>query len=365
MTLPHLLFMNFVSYKLLPIHKRILKSLIDFLLFFITGLTLYFQVFNIAFNTQKETELRMDAFIEAGLYVKTPSGGYSMIDSTDYKTYEEVVKIYYTGKNNDSPNGGLSYFQSDFYLANNGKRKVLTIKEFNENILDLKDITENDFFSYHLDSNNSPIYDKFAKLNDDLFTIIDGKKQLKEENKTIIYNFFKDEYLYCFTDLQYDEFYYEAIENQTNKDKLRTFTSFIIPSFTFYLLIPLITKKTLGERLIGAVLIKEDGTKASILRYLIRYIPQLILVSTTLISEMIYVPMIAFGVYLIGDMLVINLSKNYNSIPDLLSKTIVVHEKESKIFNSLSERDEYNKDLLSSLEDVSNKYYEESKNDEL
>src|SRR5574344_1551734 len=197
----------------LSFSKRIFRAFINLVLFMSATLILYFCAFNIPFNTEKETNLRLDAFLNSGLYLQNENG-YGLLDSNNYLDYENVIKKYYVGKSTDNDAIVESYFDTEFYVNNGGKRTRKSVEWYNANILLIND--ENEFFEYKI-INNQIDKNAFGTIKDTCYEIREGKKQLIKEKEELIFNFFKNQYLNCFQDLNNDEFYVEAFQNQRIK----------------------------------------------------------------------------------------------------------------------------------------------------
>lgn len=342
----------------LSFSKRIFRAIVNFVIFIATTLTLYFCVFNIPFNTQKETNIRLDAFLNSGLYVKNVKG-YGLIDSANYQDYEKVIKKYYVGKIDESDNEFESYFDTKFYLDNGGKRIKKSIEWYNLNILQISN--ENEFFEYKI-INNQIDKNAFGVIKENCYEIKDGKKELIEEKKQLIYNFFKNQYLNCFTDLNSDEFYRKAFEDQKMKNIYRVFLSLFISSFVLCLLIPMISLKTVGDWFVKGRIANINGTYAQRFKFLVRWVPQLALILCSFISENIFVILSISLLYLIISCVLILLSKEHFSLPDYLSKTCLIDSQETILFKTIDDQKKYEEDLLNQANDITEEYYEKGDN---
>lgn len=338
----------------LSFSKRIFRAFINLVLFMSATLILYFCAFNIPFNTQKETNLKLDAFLNSGLYLQNENG-YGLLDSNNYLDYENVIKKYYVGKSTDNDAIVESYFDTEFYVNNGGKRTRKSVEWYNVNILFIND--ENEFFEYKI-INNQIDKNAFGVIKDTCYEIREGKKQLIKEKEELIYNFFKNQYLNCFQDLNNDEFYKETFQNQRMKNILRTFLSLLVSSAIFYLIIPMINKKTIGDYIFKGEIANCNGTYAQRYKILIRWIPQLALISCSFISENIFILLTISLLYLIISCISILLSKEHFSLPDYLSKTCLVDLKDTILFMTTADQKKYQEDLLSQANAITDEYYD-------
>ena len=338
----------------LSFSKRIFRAFINLVLFISATLILYFCAFNIPFNTQKETNLKLDTFLNSGLYLQNENG-YGLLDSNNYLDYENVIKKYYVGKSTDNDEIVESYFDTEFYVNNGGKRTRKSVEWYNANILLIND--ENEFFEYKI-INNQIDKNAFGTIKDTCYEIREGKKQLIKEKEELIFNFFKNQYLNCFQDLNNDEFYVEAIQNQRMKNILRTFLSLLVSSAIFYLIIPMINKKTIVDYIFIGEIANCNGTYAQRYKILIRWIPQLALISCSFISENIFILLTISFLYLIISCISILLSKEHFSLLDYISKTCLVDLKDTILFTTTTEQKKYQEDLLSQANAITDEYYD-------
>lgn len=338
------------NFELISYRNRFKSTVIDFLMFITVFLALYFTIFGFVFSNKNIEVLRRDTFRYSYLYVEK-GGKETFLETNDYSEYETIVKKYYVGKVNETDEVN-SYFTSEFYKKHGGTRTSKTIEWYNNNILGLKEGSSDYFELVDNDIN------KYGQIKSSCYEIVDGNKVLKEDESKLICNYFKAKYEQCFYDLYEDEFYLTATKKQDLNYKLRAFTSFIIPSMSIYLIVPLFNKnRTLGIFLAKGEIATKDGLYPNKLLCIVRYLPHLAFASLMMITSNVYIYFIAAILYFLLDFVLVSYTKKRQSFPCLISNTIVVSRNDSKLFHDIEEKNEYVKELEEKAENVSFRYY--------
>lgn len=322
--------------------KRSLALLLDAGIFLLSFLLLYFLAFSSVFSIDKETELRAEAFLAAGLYEQNESG-YVIYDSDEYSGYLNKVKSYYCGYA-----GEPSYFDTDFYLDHGGERKSLTPQEFNESILGVEDSPY--FTLTEVDEEG------FALLKDDLYYQGELKDAAEADLLTYCSGLFRD----CFTDLFNDRFYAEAVDSATSKTLARQSLSFYLPLVAFHFLLPLCLPrgKTIGRLITNIIVVSKDGIYQSRLFNLLRPLPLGLIGLSLVFSTDFYLFLILLTVYLTADFVSFALTKDHRSLRDLASGSLQLDGARSQPYHDYDEIEKAQAAEEDALLQISEDYYQ-------
>ena len=209
--------------QILSYPRRLLAFLIDGSVFAALFCLLYFLAFEVPFGTKAESDLRMGAFLSAGLYVEE-EGGYALAGGESYESYMEIAKGYYVGTPEKE-----SYFDTAFYLGHGGTRKPYTVDEFNREIL-RADEDDSSFFTLEGVEEG-----EYARLKDSLF---EGD-ELSEEASSGLLAYFQEAVTAIFEDLYEDPFYAAAVEGAKVKTLWRQSLSYYLAYAVPSVLLPL------------------------------------------------------------------------------------------------------------------------------
>lgn len=333
--------------------KRFLSVVIDYTIVLFSILTLYYGVFNNIFSDKEEENIKLQTFIISQLYVKNEDDNYGLIESNNYIDYKNATLYYYCGLNQNYDKVE-SYFDSDFYINNGGKRSAKSIEWYNENILGINQSSPySDYFTLEL-INGEYQFDKIGILKEELFVIENGDKVLNKESENVIYQYFVDQYLYCFQDLQLDTFYNDILLSQRHKSILKNILSIGIPVIIYYFIIPMILEHcpTIGKRIFKLGYVSNKGIKVKKYMLVFRLIPSIVLVFISTMSSSIYLLLIAGLFYLIASYLSMVFTSNRKSIPDVFSCCILIDLEVSKIFDTEEEFIEANRQYYELFESL-------------
>lgn len=365
-------------------YKRIFSYVVDFIIALVLGLFVFATLGNsvlmdalggnrafdnitnfavdshLAYKTKETPSAALYSFAPDGKedkakgYVATPNG------EKGYEAYLDRVWYYYTefvnvAKNPDerivsrtksdgTPFSSLDYYQSFFF-------DVLGF--------DASSSKDNKYFVYAMDG-DAPDY--FAKpvLNATYQAAVDSGSTQDLEVLNNYFYFTSQEaggsgiYYDAVCDLEGPLFkkgsvqtYYQEQFSKYSLSSYITEVICILPfNIIFFFVIPLTSKKglTLGKRIFGLAVVNEEGylmsTKQRIFRPLIvTLINSLFLMPNMQTGMTIYVILGAIGFF----MMMFSKKKKAN-IQERITKTIVVDGKQSKIFASFEEKEEYFKD---------------------
>ena len=329
------------------LYIRFSSYLVDTLLFFVVAFVLTFFVFNNVFATTEYNKLMQETLVRSNLYVTNNSNAYVQLTNGTTEQYKDMVEGYYltfedrSNKENDKVN----YFESDFYKEHDGRRKPLTIEEYNQNILMAGE--EDSYFEFQVidgaidKTKLAVIKPKYLISNYESQTLT----YLHDDYKGSLMSFYTNAYKNCFTDLYNDDFYSNARDSMNRMAQYNLGLSCLIPAIIIYFVIPFFNSenKTIGRLIFKLGLSNLDGYKIKSYQVLIRALPSLILsILPFFIGDLIVLLSISFGYILISACSAIIVSDNV-SIVDFISMTRVVDLKSSKIFKNsedLKEKEE-------------------------
>lgn len=340
--------------------KRFLSVVIDYTIVLVSILTLYYGVFNNVFSDKEEENIKLQTFIISQLYVKNENENYGLIESNNYIDYRDATLFYYCGLNKNYEKVE-SYFDSDFYNNHGGQRSVKSIEWYNENILGIDQSSpSSDYFTFET-INGEYQYNKIGILKEELFVIENGKKVLNNESESIIYQYFVDQYLYCFQDLKLDAFYNDILLSQRHKSIIKNISSIGIPIIIYYFIIPIVLEHcpTIGKRIFKLGYVSNKGTKVKKIMLVFRLIPSIVLVFISTMSSSIYLLMIAGLFYFIASYLSMVFTSTKKSIPDVFSCCILIDLEASTIFDTEEEFIEANRQYYELFESINNNEMED------
>lgn len=329
--------LQFPSFK-----KRALAFFLDAGIFLLSFLLLYFLAFSSVFSIDKETDLRAETFLAAGLYERNENG-YVIYDSDEYSGYLNKAKSYYCGYS-----GEPSYFETDFYLNHGGERERLTPGEFNESILEVGD---SPYFSVtEVDEEG------FACLKEDLYYQGELKDAAKKDLLTYCSTLFRD----CFADLFNDHFYAQAVNSATSKTLVRQSLSFYLPLTVFHFLLPLCLPngKTLGRLATNIIVVSRDGIYQSRLFELLRPLPLALIGLSLVFSTDFYLFLILLTVYLTADFVSFALTKDHRCLRDLVSGSSQLDGSRSQPYQDYDEIEKVQAVEEHALLQISEDYYQ-------
>lgn len=311
--------------------RRFLSICIDFLLFSLV----YYLIFSFCFNkildgSTYENKAATSQYY-AGLLVENDEGYYTLLNTSDYVKYEEIVEDYYL-------NG--KYFNSSWYKDNNGIRSAYTIEQYNDNILYLG--TAYTYFEYDYDSEGKIDKTKKGVYSKSLYIDEDKEKGLSDAGKANLLSFYSTHYKEIFTDLYNDSFYsnWKKEANFIGVEKI--IYSFYISYILVYIIPPLTNKwgYSLGRFILKIGIIHKSGYMAKKWQFLIRNIPMLIIGIVPFIKDDLVILGSVVGVYFLLNWLITIMNRNNYSLLDYISLSRVIDIKESDPYLNFDEFDE-------------------------
>lgn len=330
--------------QILSYPRRLLAFLIDGSVFAALFCLLYFLAFEVPFGTKAESELRMGAFLSAGLYVEE-EGGYVLAGGESYESYMEIAKGYYVGTPEKE-----SYFDTAFYLDHGGTRKPYTVDEFNREILRAEGEDDSSFFTLEGVEEG-----EYARLKDSLF---EGDELSKEASSGLL-AYFQEAVTAIFEDLYEDSFYAAAVEGAKVKTLWRQSLSYYLAYAVPSILLPLAlgSGRSLGRLAVGALLLAPNGAYQSRFYALPRSLPALAVGLSLVFSADFYLFLILGVLLLVGNGLCMAAGPGRRSLYDRAGHGLLIDGRKSTPFRNASEAASYEEAAEQELLDISREYY--------
>ncbi len=324
--------------------KRLASLFIDAAIFLLGFCLCYFLAFAGIYSVEEETDLRLNAFLNAGLYTETEEG-YVLREGDSYLDYMEMTKGYYVGTPNQN-----SYFDSGFYILSGGTRKPYTVEQYNEAILGVTRNGDSTYFTLEGVGEG-----EYAVVKQSLYE----NGELSEETSEGLLTYFMDAFNGIFSDLYNDPFYEEAVNSAKAKTICRQALSYYVSYSLPYVLLPLALGKGRG---LGLLLVKGEcvsplGVRQRRLWHLGHSVPSLLVGLSLVFSTDFYLFLILAVLLCTGNAVSTAMTRQRRSLSDLLSYEMKVDSGKSRPFSNVEEVRDFNDEEEEELLSISNNYY--------
>ncbi|MFA6666946.1 MAG: RDD family protein [Bacilli bacterium] len=292
-----------INYKMVPMSKRLLASLVDFLFSIFTGFILLCLVLLIAERNENYSSLftkRDEIVIESGLYIKNSE--------------DKTERI------------------SSFYDDNND----LTYNE-KSNLIDEKLNYYFNLETYFPDKDGVAIYNKAKRSTKD-----DDKLLFNEDYSRALVNSDYDEAYYNFycdtvdnvavSYLTRSEAYYNIAKQIVIIDSIFLIACYLFPIIIFFYIMPLIFRRghtTLGQKIFKIGIVNFDGLNCKFSKFTLRFL--------FFFFIEIILSLIAFLIPLIVSFSMLGFSKRRQTLHDYVLNTYAVDISQDDIYLNLSE----------------------------
>ena len=290
-------------------------------------LAFVFAIFRPIFKSRVNSDLALieKEQINSGLYIKNEKGNAERISGKEeYSVFVDSLVYFYF---NYMPNVDIK----DGFEGSKDP-KSFTVEWFNENILEIKEDSQYSCFEYQKNGEEDDKTKIGVKKAD---ASIDMTNKLVQQK-------YVDAILYVFN-------------NQENVNKaggdymiistMQYVVSIFVSSILVYIVLPFILKngQTLGKKVFGLGLANSDGYVLDNKRLFMRLVPFVVVDASLLllIGVNLYIVLsIVLVMFLVSFALAMSSPKRM-SLHDLVGRTIVVNLKESTLFSSVSEEENY------------------------
>ncbi len=320
---------KYANILIAPFGRRIKAALVDFLLVLVLGFFSFMAVDAIYTNSRAGTlanitfyNIKKNSMLYHA-YDETRTTAFLNLDINDrdnYVRYLSGLELFYT-----TPNTGFIYEKSVYYVED---------VAFNYRTMVLKEGQDDSFFDFETPTKTVPY---------------SFKANLSPGDRNEVW---KNLYANALTDLYNNPAYQKA------EKVLKQFIIFNL-SFSAFAgtLLPMLATpfffghgRTLGKYLTGLAVVDKDGYKVSWWRVLIRF----------LVYGVVEIGLNFYGFFmpLLLTSGAVALTRKHQALHDLFSGTYVVDARTSKIFNSVSDEEEYFS-LSSEEQELYKNYYQE------
>lgn len=351
-------------------HKKALISLLDASIFVITTVILYFFVFLMCFKSFTSYSSNIN-FVNSIQNLKDENGNeiYNLKlsynnEENSYLTYAEQGVKYYEYYEDEIVNYFTNLYKDNANVSDELKEKLKNIKFlYNINFLGLPSTYDNlsissystDYYRYQtkvVDGATTILWDEYGVPRTDKGEY--NARGISQRNQTL-YNSYQN----LISNLKIVNSEYNSNYNlMIFYQNIALLSSGAISYIIYYLIIPLFTKycSTIGKIIFGLGYINTDGTKIKKYKHIIRTILSAILLFIGLYWFNTYTFIILIITPYLCNLLYLLLNKNDQDIFDKIFRIELVDIKNSLIFKSKDEEDEYFKNLDEEVDDTDKEY---------
>ena len=318
---------------------RLAANVVDFLIFALLAFLSVQFIFKPIFVTnnaqyQEQETVIYSAYVRSGLFIKGENDVYSQYVGNDTETYKKIVEDYYLTD---------IYFGSTWYKEKGGTRNAYKVQEYNAGILQIggdDSLFEYDYTAGEVDKT------KLGVLKASLYVDEDKTKDLKEDSKPLILNFYKGAYRDCFQDLFKDNYFNETYKFCQKYDGYALVLGLTVSSAIVYLIVPLFTiyGYTVGRLIFKIQVVSLAGFVCKKYQIALRYVLCLILCLLPLFISDLFVLAPIWGAYLFISLIAAIILQERTSLPDLISFTRLADGKASTIYMSTEDMEENEED---------------------